>query len=171
MVEQQPSKLNTRVRFPSPAPMISMTSGIISFRFGQARCCSFGQVSVFCSQRAPLPGAGGDLFRCALDILRQHLDRQGPRLPEFRTTGPAQCCWATGSAIRTTRRPAHPVIRLVGVHHSPLGNTGANEGGRLATRRRGATLIVSSTSQILGGRCTYFPSCEVPHTGQSVSER
>ena len=36
MVEQQPSKLNTRVRFPSPAPIFSITCKFLLFPFGQA---------------------------------------------------------------------------------------------------------------------------------------
>jgi hypothetical protein len=56
MVEQQPSKLNTRVRFPSPAPMFSGTSGITGFPFGQAYRCSFGQMSVMRSQSTTLLG-------------------------------------------------------------------------------------------------------------------
>jgi hypothetical protein len=64
------SKLNTRVRFPSPAPMFSNTSRILNFPFGQARCCSFGQMSVFRSHCAPLPGSVDDLPRGALGVLR-----------------------------------------------------------------------------------------------------
>src|SRR4030081_3181452 len=78
MVEQQPSKLNTRVRFPSPAPIFPSTSGIISFPFGQAYCCSFGQMSVFCSQSAPIFGAVDDLPRCPLGVFRQALERPLP---------------------------------------------------------------------------------------------
>jgi hypothetical protein len=80
MVEQQPSKLNTRVRFPSPAPSFSITYHVLCFPFGQARCCSFGQMSVFRSRGAPLLGAGGDLLRGALDVLGQHLDGGVPAL-------------------------------------------------------------------------------------------
>src|SRR5437868_6657575 len=36
MVDQQPSKLNTRVRFPSPAPVISKTSTASRFPFCKA---------------------------------------------------------------------------------------------------------------------------------------
>jgi hypothetical protein len=41
---QDPSKLNTRVRFPSPAPIFSNTSRILSFPFGQVGCRSFGHL-------------------------------------------------------------------------------------------------------------------------------
>src|SRR5712671_5206460 len=80
MVEQQPSKLNTRVRFPSPAPMFSGTSGILNSPFGQEYCGSFGQMSVFCSRFPPFFGPANDLFRGALHVLRQHLDRGVPSL-------------------------------------------------------------------------------------------
>ena len=76
MVEQQPSKLNTRVRFPSPAPIFSSTCRIVTTSFGQRCCCSFGQMSVFCSGRAALLRPANDLSRGALHVLRQHLRRR-----------------------------------------------------------------------------------------------
>src|SRR5437667_11274718 len=76
MVEQQPSKLNTRVRFPSPAPIISTACRIICFSFGQGSWRSFGQMSAFCSRRAALFGPVHHLSCRALGVFRQHLDRR-----------------------------------------------------------------------------------------------
>src|SRR5689334_1404887 len=87
MVEQQPSKLNTRVRFPSPAPIFSSTSCIPSPPFGHAGCGSFGQMSVFCSDGAPLFGPGHDLVRGAFDVLREHLHGRVPTLREYLAVG------------------------------------------------------------------------------------
>jgi hypothetical protein len=74
------SKLNTRVRFPPPAPRFSGTCWALLFPFGQACCCSFGQMSVFRSHGTSLLGAGRDLFGGALHVLRQHLDGVVPAL-------------------------------------------------------------------------------------------
>ena len=87
MVEQQPSKLNTRVRFPSPAPMFSSTCCILSSPFGQAGWRSFGQMSVFCSRCPPLFGPADDLFRGALHVLRQYFDRRMPTLRQHLAVG------------------------------------------------------------------------------------
>src|SRR5450755_2060857 len=80
MVEQQPSKLNTRVRFPSPAPMFSDTSCIIVSPFGQDGWCSFGQMTAFCSRSATFLGPSGHLPRCSLDVFGQHLGGFVPTL-------------------------------------------------------------------------------------------
>src|ERR1700682_6101912 len=74
MVEQQPSKLNTRVRFPSPAPMFSMTSSILDSPFGQVGCCHSDNLVAFCSRSPALLGPVHPLSRCALGVFRQYLD-------------------------------------------------------------------------------------------------
>src|SRR5215470_16076892 len=87
MVEQQPSKLNTRVRFPSPAPTISITSDTLGPSFGQIYCCSFGQMSVLCSRCSTLLGARDDLPRGALGVLRQDLHRGVSALRQYLSVG------------------------------------------------------------------------------------
>src|SRR5664279_3523739 len=87
MVEQQPSKLNTRVRFPSPAPMFSSTSNIRYIPFGQDGYRSFGQKSAFCSRGAAFLGPVHDLARRALGVLRQHLHRGVPTLCQHLAVG------------------------------------------------------------------------------------
>src|ERR1700738_1985616 len=85
MVEQKPSKLMTRVRFPSPAPTFSMTCIVVVPSFRQACCCSFRQIVRFCSHCAPLFSALGNLSHRPLDILGKHLRRLVPTLrPDLR---------------------------------------------------------------------------------------
>src|SRR5262245_24963426 len=72
MVEQKPSKLMTRVRFPSPAPVIPITCANVIPSFRQGGCCSFRQMSAVCSRRAPLLGPRRDLLHGPLSVGRKH---------------------------------------------------------------------------------------------------
>src|ERR1700716_3533688 len=87
MVEQQPSKLNTRVRFPSPAPMFLGTSCISPVLFGQGGWRSFGHLAVFCSRSAALFGSVHDLSRGALGVFRQHLNGRMAPLSQHLAVG------------------------------------------------------------------------------------
>ena len=87
MVEQQPSKLMTRVRFPSPAPTFSMTCVMLLMPFGQDGCRSFGQKSAFCSRGAAFLGPVHNLSRRSFGVLRQHLDRRVSTLRQHLAVG------------------------------------------------------------------------------------
>jgi hypothetical protein len=124
MVEQQPSKLNTRVRFPSPAPMFSGTSGISkSHSEPQAAAHSVPLISFctlirfFCLSRgAPLLRSGRDLIGGALDVSRQYLDRSVPTLRHDLAIGQAGVA-GLGEAAMAERRERQFVAQAGGSDH------------------------------------------------------